>query len=122
MWPYCPLTNPPHTFNPSAQKPLVSPSPNISVSAPVARIRIPRGVHFRFAGGSWSHALAMPPAESVLPFPPPGVVPLVHLGLGVVGDLQRLGVVLVLLPRRGDVGEDGIGLREFLQGPGLLDA
>jgi hypothetical protein len=64
----------------------------------------------------------MPPSESVLPFSPPRVISFVHLGLGVVGDLQRFRVVPVSLLDPVDVGEDGVGLGEFLQGLGLLDA
>src|SRR4051794_38663891 len=122
MGPYCPFTDSHHSCNPSAQQSLLSRSQKISVSAPVASTRMPRGVHFRFGGGSWSQPWAISPSESVLPFSPPRVVPLVHLGLGVVGDLQRLGVVGVFLLDPVDVGEDGVSLGEFLQGFGLLDA
>jgi hypothetical protein len=44
------------------------------------------------------------------------------LGLGVDGDFERLGVVPILLPRGRHVIEDKIGLGEFLQGFGFLDA
>jgi hypothetical protein len=41
-----------HNFSPSTQKSLVSFDPNNNDNAPLATIRMPNGVHFRFAGGS----------------------------------------------------------------------
>ena len=66
--------------------------------------------------------MGIAPSAWVLPFSPPRVIPLVHLGLGVVGDLQRFRVLLVLPLDRGAIVEDGVGLREFLEGLGLLDS
>src|SRR5262249_46648377 len=71
--------------------------------------------------GSWSHALGSSPSESVRLFPPPRVVPLADLGLGVDGKLQRRRVVLHLLADGLDVGEDGVGLWRVLQRLGLLN-
>src|SRR3982751_3753140 len=114
------LTDSPQSFKPSTQKSLVSRDEvKISVKAPVASTRMPSGVHFRFAGGSWSHALAVCPCESVLPFSPPRVVPLVHLRLGVDGDLQGFRIVLILLTGGSHVGEDGVGVLGLLQRFGL---
>src|SRR3954463_710468 len=111
-----------HTFRASAQKSLVSCDfVKINVSAPVASINTPNGVHFVPAGGSWSHAAGVFPSESVRLFPPPRVVPLVDLRLGVDGDLQRLGVVAVLPAGGTHVGEDGVGVLGLLQRLGLLD-
>src|SRR5262245_54241173 len=121
MCPISPLTDSHHSRSPSTQKSLVSACPKISVSAPVASTKIPSGVHFLRAGGSWSQAFSPRPCESVLPFSPPRIVPLVHLRLGVHRDLQRLRVVLVLPAAGLDVGEDGGGLREPLERLGLLD-
>src|SRR3954453_7766579 len=122
MWPCRSFTDRHHTFRASAQKSLVSRDRvKITVSAPVASISTPNGVHFVPAGGSWSHAAGVFPSESVRLFPPPRVVPLVDLRLGVDGDLQRLGVVAVLPAGGLDVGEDGVGVLGLLQRLGLLD-
>src|SRR4051812_13082673 len=122
MWPCWSFTVSHHTFRASAQKSLVSRDfVKISVSAPVASISTPNGVHFVPAGGSWSHAAGVFPSESVRLFPPPRVVPLVDLRLGVDGDLQGLGVVAVLPAGGLDVGEDGVGVLGLLQRLGLLD-
>src|SRR3954468_16271647 len=111
-----------HTFRASAQKSLVSRDRvKTNVSAPVASINTPNGVHFVPAGGSWSHAPGVFPSESVRLFPPPRVVPLVDLRLGVDGDLQRLGIVAVLAAGGLNVGEDGVGVLGLLQRLGLLD-
>src|SRR5262249_4327058 len=116
------LTDRHHSFKASAQKSLVWRSPKISVRAPLASTRMPNGGHFLLAGGSCSSPLGVWPSESVRPFSPPTVVPLVHLGLGVHGDLQRLRVVPVRLAAGGHVGEDGVGLLGLLQRLGLLEA
>src|SRR3954449_8002845 len=122
MWPCRSLTDSHHTFKASAQKSLVSRDfVKINVSAPVASISTPNGVHFVPAGGSWSHAPGVFPSESVLLFSPPRVVPLVDLRLGVDGDLQGLGVVAILSAGGAHVGEDGVGLLGLLQRLGLLD-
>src|SRR6478752_4562457 len=94
-----------HALRASAQKSLVSRDlVKITVSAPVASISTPNGVHFVPAGGSWSHAAGVFPSESVRLFPPPRVVPLVDLRLGVDGDLQGLGIVTILLTGGAHVG------------------
>src|SRR3954470_6888393 len=122
MWPCRSLTDRHHTFKASAQKSLVSRDRvKINVSAPVASINTPNGVHFVSAGGSWSHAPGVFPSESVRLFPPPRVVPLVDLRLGVDGDLQGVGVVAGLLAGGAHVGEDGVGVLGLLQRLGLLD-
>src|SRR6516165_5685134 len=122
MWPCRFLTDSHHTFKASAQKSLVSRDwVKINVSAPVASINTPNGVHFVPAGGSWSHAAGVFPSESVLLFPPPRVVPFVDLRLGVDGDLQGFGVVARLLAGGAHVGEDGVGVLDFLQRLGLLN-
>src|SRR3954452_24204921 len=122
MWPCRSFTDSHHTFKASAQKSLVSRDfVKINVSAPVASISTPNGVHFVPAGGSWSHAPGVFPSESVRLFPPPRVVPLVDLRLGVDGDLQRLGVVAVLAAGGLNVGEDGVGVLGLLQRLCLLD-
>src|SRR3954464_12391061 len=122
MWPCRSLPDSHHTFKASAQKSLVSRDRvKINVSAPVASINTPKGVHFVPAGGSWSHAAGVLPSESVRLFPPPRVVPLVDLRLGVDGDLQRLGVGAGLPAGGAHVGEDGVGLLGLLQRLGLLD-
>src|SRR5262249_14744946 len=122
-WPCSPLTDSHHTRSASTQKSLVSRDDvKISVSAPVASISTPKGVHLALAGGAWSHPLGMPPSQSVRVFPPTAGVALLDLGLGVQGDLQGLGVVLDLLAHRGDVGEDGVGVLGLAQRLGLLDA
>src|SRR3954454_22494300 len=98
MWPCRSFTDSHHTFKAPAQKSLVSRDRvKISVSAPVASVNTPNGVHFVPAGGSWSHAPGVFPWESVRLFPPPRVVPLVDLRLDVDGDLQGCGVVARLL-------------------------
>src|SRR5262245_34405714 len=108
MGPCSSLTDSHHTFKASTQKSLVSQlDVKISVKAPVASSSTPNGVHFVLAGGSWSHALAVCPCESVRHFSPPRVVPFVDLRLGVDGEFQGLGVVAVLLAGGVDVGEDG---------------
>src|SRR4051812_50079494 len=115
MWPCRSFTVSHHALRASAQKSLVSRDRvKITVSAPVASISTPNGVHFVPAGGSWSHAAGVFPSESVRLFPPPRVVPLAHLRLGVDGDLQRLGGVAVL-PAGGPYGggDGGGGLRPF---------
>src|SRR5437764_14156569 len=120
MWPCRSLTDRHHTLKASAQKSLVSRDRvKINVSAPVANINTPNGVHFVPAGGSWSHAAGVIPSESVLLFPPPRVVPLVYLRLGVDGDLQGFGVVAVLLAGGVHVGRDGVGLLGLLPRLGL---
>src|SRR3982751_3186726 len=87
-----------HTSKASAQKSLVSRDRvKINVSAPVASINTPNGVHFVPAGGSWSHALGVFPSESVRLFPPPRVIPLADLRFGVDGDLQDFGSVAIFL-------------------------
>src|SRR3954454_17374198 len=96
MGPNDPRTIAHHFCRPSAQKSLVSRVPKISVNAPVASTKMPKGVHFRGAGGSWSRPLGLWPRESVRHFFPPTGVALVDLRLGVHGDLQRLGVALIL--------------------------
>src|SRR5690242_17946935 len=111
-----------HRNNPSAQLSLVSRWQKIIVKAPLTSTKMPKGVHFRFGGGSWSSPLGVVPLESHLHFSPPRVFALVDLGLGVEGDLQRFRVVLVALVDSLDVGEDRVGLRQLLQGLGLLDA
>src|SRR3954447_9550399 len=122
MWPCRSFTDRHHTLKASAQKSLVSRDRvKINVSAPVASISTPNGVHFVPAGGSWSHAAGVFPSESVRLFPPPRVVPLVDLRLGVDGDLQGLGVVAVLPAGGAHVGEDGVGVLGLLQRLGLLD-
>src|SRR4051794_21325185 len=122
MWPCRSLTDSHHTFRASAQKSLVSRDPvKINVSAPVASINTPNGVHFVSAGGSWSHAAGVLPSESVRLFPPPRVVPLVDRRLGVDGDLRGLGVVARLLAGGAHVGEDGVGVFGLLQRLGLLN-
>src|SRR4051794_9764086 len=122
MWPCRSLTDSHHTFKASAQKSLVSRDRvKINVSAPVASINTPNGVHFVSAGGSWSHAAGVFPSESVRLFPPPRVVPLVDLRLGVDGDLQGLGVVARLPAGGAHAGEDGVGVLGLLQRLGLLD-
>src|SRR3954449_13417854 len=122
MWPCRSLTDSHHTFKASAQKSLVSRDfVKINVSAPVASISTPNGVHFVPAGGSWSHAPGVFPSESVRLFPPPRVVPLVDLRLGVDGDLQRLGVGAIFPAGGAHVGEDGVGVLGLLQRLGLLD-
>src|SRR6516164_9746365 len=122
MWPCRFLTDSHHTFKASAQKSLVSRDwVKINVSAPVASINTPNGVHFVPAGGSWSHAAGVFPSESVRLFPPPRVVPLVDLRLGVEGDLQGFGVVARLLAGGAHVGEDGVGVLDLLQWLGLLN-
>src|SRR3954463_3318970 len=111
-----------HILKASAQKSLVSRDRvKIIVNAPVASISTPNGVHFVPAGGAWSHAAGVSPSESVRLFPPPRVVPLADLRLGVDGDLQRLGVVAVLPAGGLDVGEDGVGVLGLLQRLWLLD-
>src|SRR5215471_4387895 len=111
MWPSRSLTDNHHTFKASTQKSLVSRDwVKIKVSAPVASINTPNGVHFVPAGGSWSHAAGVFPWESVRLFPPPRVVPVVDLRLGVDGDLQGFGVVTVLLAGGPPVGEGGGGV------------
>src|SRR5262245_65310559 len=83
---------------------------------------MPNGVHFLFAGGSWSSPLGVSPCASVLHFSPPRVFPLVHLGLDVLGDLQRLRIVLVALVGGSDAVEVGVGLLQLIQWFGLRDA
>lgn len=100
-----------HSNNPSAQLSLVSRGQKIIVNAPLASIKMPNGVHFRFGGGSWSSPLGVSPRESLLHFSPPRVFPLVDLRLGVEGDLQRFRVVPVACMRSLDVRKDGVGLR-----------
>src|SRR3954452_18751902 len=86
MWPCRSFTDCHHTFKASAQKSLVSRDRvKINVSAPVASINTPNGVHFVSAGGAWSHAPGVFPSESVRLFPPTRVVPLVDFRLGVDG-------------------------------------
>src|SRR5262249_56595882 len=110
------------TVKASAQKSLVSRDRvKINVSAPVASINAPNGVHFVSAGGSWSHAPGVFPSESVRLFPPPRVVPLVDLRLGVDGDLQGFGVVAILPAGGAHVGADGVGVPGLLQRLRLLD-
>src|SRR3954462_6551052 len=122
MWPCWCFTVSHHTFRAPPQKSLVSRDRvKISVSAPVASISTPNGVHFVPAGGSWSHAAGVFPSESVRLFPPPRVVPLVDLRLRVDGDLQGLGVVARLPAGGVHVGEDSVGLLGLLQRLGLLD-
>src|SRR5215218_2338014 len=122
MWPCRSFTDSHHTFKASAQKSLVSRDwVKINVNAPVASISTPNGVHFVSAGGSWSHAAGVFPSGSVLHFPPPRVVLLVDLRLGVDGDLQGFGVVAILLAGGTHVGEDGVGVLGLLQRLGLLD-
>src|SRR3954466_15174042 len=122
MWPCRSFTDRHHILKASAQKSLVSRDRvKINVSAPVASISTPNGVHFVPAGGSWSHAPGVFPSESVLLFSPPRVVPLVDLRLGVDGDLQGLGVVAILSAGGAHVGEDGVGVLGLLQRLGLLD-
>src|SRR3954470_4723717 len=122
MWPCRSFTVSHHTFRASAQKSLVSRDRvKTNVNAPVASIKTPNGVHFVLAGGSWSHAAGVFPSESVRLFPPPRVVPLADLRLGVDGDLQGFGVVARLPAGGADVGEDGVGLLGLLQRLGLLD-
>src|SRR3712207_6184440 len=107
MGPRSSLTESHHSFRASTQKSLVSRDDvKIRVSAPVASTRMPTGVPFRCAGGSWSQPLGSSPSESVRLFSPPAVVPLVHLGVGVRGDLERLRVVALLRAGGGHVGED----------------
>src|SRR5215213_6758032 len=99
-----------HTCKASTQKSLVSWEPKISVKAPVNSTSTPSGTNFSFAGGSWSQPFATFPARSVRVFPPSAVFAHAHLGLGIDGDFQRLGVALDLAPDRLDVGKDGLGL------------
>src|SRR5215207_2263306 len=122
MCPYWPRAISHQRTKASTQKSLVSRWPKNKVSAPVASTRMPSGVHLRTGGGSWSQPLGACPRESVRLFPPAGVVALVHLRLGVDGDLQRLRVALDLLSHRGEVGEDGVGVLGLPQGLGLDDA
>src|SRR4051795_3268287 len=122
MWPCWSLTASPQPFNAPPQTPLASRDRvKINVSAPVASINTPNGVHFVSAGGSWSHAAGVSPSESVRLFPPPRVVPLVDLRLGVDRDLQGFGVIAILLAGGVHVGEDGVGVLGFLQRLGLLN-
>jgi hypothetical protein len=52
-WLWLSLTESHHNFKASAQKSLVSRlDVKINVKAPVASIRMPKGVHFRSGGGS----------------------------------------------------------------------
>src|SRR5690348_14597545 len=111
-----------HRNNTSAQLSHVARWQKIIVKAPLTSTKMPKGVHFRFGGGSWSSPLGVVPLESHLHFSPPRVFALVDLGLGVDGDLQRFPVVLVACVDSLDVGEDRVGLRQLLQGLGLLDA
>src|SRR5262249_59130861 len=98
MWPCRSLTDSHHTFKASAQKSLVSRDwVKIIVSAPVASINTPNGVHFVSAGGSWSHASGVFPWESVLLFPPPRVFPLAALHLCLSAILQYLPHVAGLI-------------------------
>src|SRR3954454_22798589 len=123
MWPCRSFTDRHHILKASAQKSLVSRDfVKINVSAPVASISTPNGVHFVPAGGSWSHAPGVFPSESVRLFPPPRVVALVDLRLGVGGGLQGLGGVAILPAGGMHVGEDGVGLLGLLQRLGLLDS
>src|SRR5512135_3487227 len=110
-----------HSFNASTQASLVSRDPNTSINAPVATIRIPNGTSFAFAGGSWSQPLGTSPSASVRVFSPTDVIAQAHLGLGVHGDLQRLGLVPGLLSHLLDVGEDRVGLLGLLQRLALLN-
>src|ERR1043166_3278808 len=122
MGPCSPLTDRHHTFRASPQKSLVSRDlVKINVSAPVASINTPSGVHLVLAGGSWSNPLGVCPCASALHFSPPRVVPLVDLRLGVDGDLQRFRVVLVLRAGGLHVGEDGVSVLGPLQRLGLLN-
>src|SRR3954469_6660745 len=122
MWPCRSLTDSHHTFKASAQKSLVSRDfVKINVSAPVASINTPKGVHFVPAGGSWSHAAGVFPSESVRLFPPPRIVPLGDLRLGVARNRQGLGILAIFLTGGVHVGEDGVGVLGLLQRLGLLD-
>src|SRR3954465_13564477 len=122
MWPCRSFTDRHHTFKASAQKSLVSRDRvKTNVNAPVASISTPNGVHFVPAGGSWSHAAGVLPSESAPVFPPPRVVPLVDLRLGVDGDLPGLGGVAILAAGDLNVGEDGVGVLGPPQQLGLLD-
>src|SRR3954470_13549220 len=122
MWPCRSFTDRHHTFKASAQKSLVSRDRvKTNVNAPVASINTPKGVHFVPAGGSWSHAAGVLPSASVRLFPPPRVVPLADLRLGVDGDLQRLMIVAILATGGLDYVEDGVGVLNLIQRLGLLD-
>src|ERR687889_2270693 len=97
MWPCRSFTDRHHTSSASAQKSLVSRDRvKINVSAPVASINTPNGVHFVSAGGSWSHAPGVFPSESVRLFPPPRGAPPPAPRPGVAGELQGVGAVAVL--------------------------
>jgi hypothetical protein len=111
MCPICALMPSHHRSNPSAQLSLVSHGQKIIVKAPLVSSKMPKGVHFRLEGGSWSRPLGVAPAESLLPFSPPSLFALVDLGLGVEGDRQGFRVVLATLVDGLDVGEDGVGVR-----------
>src|SRR4051794_19576617 len=115
MCPSSALTVPHHIRNASTQASLVSREPKISIKAPLATIRMPNGVNFSFAGGSWSQPLAPSPSADVRVFPPADIIPQGDLGLGVHRELQRAGVGAGLLPGRLDVGEDRVGLLDLLQ-------
>jgi len=80
---------------------------------------MPSGVHFRAAGGSWSHPFAPVPSDAVRVFPPADVRPLGHLGLRVHRDLQRPAVAPRLLADGRHVGEDGVGGGRLLERPAL---
>src|SRR5262249_61759836 len=122
MWPCRSLTDSHHTFKASAQKSLVSRDRvKINVSAPVASINTPNGVHFVSAGGSWSHAPGVFPWESVRLFPPPRAVPPVDLRLGVAGDLPGFGGLARLLAGGAARGGDGVRGLGLLPRPGPLD-
>src|SRR3954470_16204888 len=122
MGPCLSLTDSHHTCKASTQKSLVSREDvKINVSAPVASISTPNGVHFVLAGGSWSHALGVWPSESVRHFSPPRVVPHIDLRLGVEGNLQGSRVVAVPRAGGGHVGEEGVGVLGLLQRLGLLN-
>src|SRR3954451_8050105 len=95
-----------HTCNASAQASLVSYDPNRSINAPVATVRMPNGTSFCFAGGTGSQPLGTSPALSVRVFPPTDVIAQAHLGLGVHGDLQRLGLLPGPFPDLLHIGED----------------
>src|SRR6202030_263128 len=104
-----------HIRNASTQASLVSCVPKISINAPLATIRMPKGTNFTFAGGSWSHPLATTPSALVRVFPPTHIIAQGYLRLGVHRDLQRPGLSSGLFPHRLDVGEDRIGLLGLLQ-------
>src|SRR4051794_41936028 len=92
MWPCRSFTDRHHILKASAQKSLASRDRvKINVSAPVASINTPNGVHFVSAGGSWARCAGGFLAETVLRFPPPHCFPLRFFHPVVTHNTQPLG-------------------------------